>query len=117
MNFSFLICKNCFELNETKQIIFAELDCDLLYLSPFLLPPLILSLPLNLYICITVKRMDQSTCPENSTAVSPAPVQKLGIIPNQNLELKPACQTPEKTNEPSHKIKEGEVKLPDKWAP
>jgi len=56
--------------------------------------------------------MDQSTCPENSTAV-----QKLGIIPNQNLELKPACQTPEKTNEPSHKIEEGEVKLPDKWAP
>ena len=89
----------------------------MLYLSPFLLPPLILSLPLNLYVCITVKRMDQSTCPENSTAVSPAPVQKLGIIPNQNLELKPACQTPEKTNEPSHKIKEGEVKLPDKWAP
>lgn len=81
------------------------------------MPPLILSLPLNLYVCITVKRMDQSTCPEKSTAVSSAPVQKLGIIPNQSLELKPACQTPEKTNEPSHKIKEGEVKLPDKWAP
>lgn len=66
--------------------------------------------------------MDQSTCPEKSTAVSSAPVQKLGIIPNQSLELKLACQTPEKTNEektnePSHKIKEGEVKLPDKWAP
>ncbi|KAL4654218.1 hypothetical protein ACB092_01G362200 [Castanea dentata] len=59
--------------------------------------------------------MDQSTCPEKSTAVAPAPVQKLGIIPNQNLELKPACQTPEKTNELSHKIKEGEVKLPDKY--
>lgn len=52
---------------------------------------------------------------EKSTAVSPAPVQKLGIIPNQNSELKLACQTPEKTNEHLHRFKEGEVKLPDKY--
>ena len=54
---------------------------------------------------------------EKSTAVSPAPVQKLGIIPNENSELKLACQTPEKTNEHLHRFKEGEVKLPDKWVP
>lgn len=53
---------------------------------------------------------------EKSTSVSPALVQKPGIVANQNLELKIACQTPEKTNEPLHtKFKDGDVNLPDKW--
>jgi len=53
---------------------------------------------------------------EKSTAAPPAHVQKPGIVANQNLELKIACQTPEKTNEPLHtKFKDGDVNLPDKW--
>ncbi|XP_059455447.1 CDT1-like protein a, chloroplastic isoform X2 [Corylus avellana] len=53
---------------------------------------------------------------EKSTAVSPAHVQKPGILATQNLELKIACQTPEKTNEPLHtKFKDGDVNLPDKF--
>jgi hypothetical protein len=53
---------------------------------------------------------------EKSTAVSPAHVQKSAILAKQNLELKIACQTPEKTNEPLHtKLKDGEVNLPDRW--
>lgn len=53
---------------------------------------------------------------EKSTAVSPAHVQKPAIFAKQNLELKIACQTPEKTNEPLHtKFKDGDVNLPDKW--
>ncbi|XP_062160162.1 CDT1-like protein b isoform X3 [Alnus glutinosa] len=53
---------------------------------------------------------------EKSTAAPPAHVQKPGIVANQNLELKIACQTPEKTNEPLHtKFKDGDVNLPDKF--
>lgn len=53
---------------------------------------------------------------EKSTALSPAPVKKPGIVENKILESKIACQTPEKINEPlDHKIQEGEIKLPDKW--
>jgi hypothetical protein len=53
---------------------------------------------------------------EKSTVVSPEHVQKPAILAKQNLELKIACQTPEKTNEPLHtKFKDGEVNLPDKW--
>lgn len=54
---------------------------------------------------------------EKSTALSPAPVKKLGIIENKILESnKIACQTPEKINETlHHKVQEGEIKIPDKW--
>ncbi|XP_060670360.1 CDT1-like protein b isoform X2 [Ziziphus jujuba] len=54
---------------------------------------------------------------EKSTALSPAPVKKLGIIENKILESnKIACQTPEKINETlHHKVQEGEIKIPDKY--
>lgn len=57
---------------------------------------------------------------EKSTAPSPAYVKKPGMVDNKDLEFKIACQTPEKTNEPSQTkvpVPVGQVKLPKKWVP